>query len=96
VDRLHRQRKALHDHGGHANGAGLPGREAGVVPGAARSVIARAGVSRLEPAPRPLASPGQSGLFSVLSQSESTQILIINSVMFLEATLLAEGRHNLG
>jgi hypothetical protein len=47
----------------------------------------------LEPAPRPPASPRQSGLFSVLSQSESTQIMIINRVMFLEAMLLAEGMH---
>jgi hypothetical protein len=75
---------------------GLPGREAGVVPGAARSVIARAGVSRLEPAPHPPANPGQSGLFSVLCQSDSTQLIIIKRVMFIETMLLAEGMHNSG
>jgi hypothetical protein len=75
---------------------GLLGREAGVVPGAARSGIARAGVSRLESLPRPPASPGPSGLFSLLSQSESAQIMIVNGVMFLEAMLLAEGMHNPG
>jgi hypothetical protein len=82
--------------GWHAIGPGLPGREAGVVPGPARAVIGRAGVSRLEPSPRPPASPGQSGLFSVLSQNKSTQVLIINRVMFLDELLLAEGLHNLG
>ena len=49
------------------NGLRLPGREAGVVPGPARAVIARAGVSRRKPSLLPKASPGQSSLFSLLS-----------------------------
>jgi hypothetical protein len=60
----------------------LPGREAGV--------------SRLKPSPRPPASPARSSLFSVLSQNESTQDLIINRVMFLDALLLAGGLNNPG
>jgi hypothetical protein len=66
------------------------------VPGPARAVIARAGLSRLKPSPRPPASPGQSSLFSLLRHNESKQIVIINRVMFLEAMLLAEGMHNPG
>src|SRR5262249_39353503 len=54
------------------------------------------GGSRLEPSPRPQASPGHSGLFSVLSRTESTQVLIINRVMFLDVLRLAEGLHNPG
>ena len=84
------------DRGWHANGPGLPGREAGVEPGPARAVIARAGFSRLKPSPRPPASPGQSGVFSVLSQNLWTQIMIINRVMLLEDMRLAEGMNNPG
>ena len=79
--------------GWHAIGPGLPGREAGVVSGPARALIARAGVRGIQPSLRRPASPGQSGLFSVLRQNEPTQIVIINRVMFLEALLLAEGMH---
>jgi hypothetical protein len=59
-------------------------------------VIARAGVSRLKPALLPPASPGQSSLFSLLGRDGSTQIVIINRFMFLDALLLAEGMHNPG
>jgi hypothetical protein len=48
------------------------------------------------PSPRPPASPGQSSLFPLLSHKGSTQIVMINGLMFLDALLLAEGMHNPG
>jgi hypothetical protein len=75
---------------------GLPDCEAGVAPGPARAVIAHAGVSRRKPSLRPPASPGQSSLLSLPRRDGSTQIFIINCLMFLDALLLAESMHNPG
>jgi hypothetical protein len=58
--------------------------------------IARAGVSRLKPSPRPPASPGQSGPFSVLRTDGSIQIPTINQLRFLDALLLPEGMQHPG